>query len=402
MKRAKLAVRPYRHSNTHPYYLDLRAFGQGRKFFKTRAEADAERFRQLTLRERGGREAVGLPLTELSSIVQARKKLATHGKTLADAATFYLDHLERIRRCNVTVAELAEEVLGAKRKDGHAPMYIADLRKRLARFCRDFGTRPIAGITVEELDNWLRNLDCAPKSRANFRANVGVLFSYAERRRMIDSNPILRTARPKLVSGPPEIFRVDELSALLNAASKVAPDVVPMLAIAAFTGVRDSEIKRLNWAEIDLVRGFIELKASKTKSARRRIVEIQPNLAEWLRPYAEMTGQVVPANTRNKLDLACKVAGLTRWPKNGLRHSFASYRLAAIHDAPRVASELGHTSPQMLYSTYRELVRPEEAQRYWQTVPVTDTSNVIPWQGGSAMIPGEFHHMPRARARVKP
>jgi integrase len=382
MKRAKLAVRPYRHSNTHPYYLDLRAFGQGRKFFKTRAEADAERLRQLTLRERGGREAVGLPLTELSTIVQARKKLATHGRTLAEAASFYLDHLERIRRCNVTASELAKEVLEAKRKDGHAPMYTADLRKRLARFCLDFGDRPIAGITVEELDNWLRNLDCAPKSRANFRANIGVLFSYAERRRMIDSNPILRTARPKLPDNPPEIFRVDELSALLDAATRLFPDVIPMMAIGAFAGLRDAEIKRLEWNEVDLVRGFVEVKGSKAKSARRRIVQIQPNLAAWLRQYRNMTGRLVPPNARNKLDVIRKGSGLTRWPKNGLRHSFASYRLAAIHDAPRVASELGHTSPQMLYSTYRELVLPEEAERYWQVVPPNGANNVIAWSTG--------------------
>src|SRR6059058_4937198 len=119
-------------------------------------------------------------------------------------------------------------------------MYIADLRKRLARFCQDFGDRLIAGVTVEELDNWLRDLDCSPKSRANFRANVGVLFSYAERRRMIDANPILRTARPKLPDNPPEIFSVDELAALLNAAAKRVPGVVPMLAIGAFAGLRDA------------------------------------------------------------------------------------------------------------------------------------------------------------------
>ena len=57
-------------------------------------------------------------------------------------------------------------------------MYVADLKKRLAKFCAEFGGQKIAGITVEELDNWLRNLDCGPKSRANFRANVGVMFSY--------------------------------------------------------------------------------------------------------------------------------------------------------------------------------------------------------------------------------
>src|SRR2546423_14264299 len=103
MKRPTLTVRQYRHSSTHPYYLDLRAFNQGRKFFKTKAEAEAERLRQITLRERGGREAVGLPLNELSAIVEARRKLAKHGKSIDEAATFYLDHLERIRRCDVTV-----------------------------------------------------------------------------------------------------------------------------------------------------------------------------------------------------------------------------------------------------------------------------------------------------------
>ena len=378
MKRPTLRVLEYRHSKTHPWYLDLRPFNRGRKFFKTKAEAEAERLRQITTLERHGREAVGLPPGELSAIVQARKKLARHGKTIEDAAAFYLDYLERIRRCNVTVADLAKEVLEAKRKDGMSATYIADLKKRLARFSADFGLRPIAAITIEELDNWLRNLECGPKSRANFRANVGVMFSYAERRRVIDSNPVLRTEKPKLVDKAPEIFSVDELAALIHTALSNAPDVVPMLVIGAFAGLREAEIKRLDWSEVDQRRGHVEVKSSKAKSARRRIVEMQPNLRDWLRPYAGMTGAVVPVNARKKLDLVRKAAGLARWPKNGLRHSFASYRLAATHDAPRVASELGHTSPQMLYSTYRELVFPEEAERYWNIAPVAAALNVIP------------------------
>src|SRR5439155_5780388 len=251
-----------------------------------------ERLRQITTLARHGREAVGLSPSELSAIMQARKKLSKYGKTIDDAAAFYLDHLERIRRCNVTVAELAKEVLEAKRKDGMSATYIADLKKRLATFCADFGERPIAAITVEELDDWLRNLNCGPKSRANYRANIGVMFSYAERRRVIDSNPVLRTAQPKVVDRPPEIFSVDESAALLNAATKRAPDIVPMLAIAAFAGIRDAEIKRLDWSEVDQKRGHIEIKSSKAKSARRRIVEIQPNLREWLRPYAAKTGPI--------------------------------------------------------------------------------------------------------------
>jgi integrase len=369
MKKPTLKVLPYRHSKTHKFYINLRSFGKGRKFFRTRAEAEAERLRQLTALERHGREAVGLPQHELSDFIKARKTLSTFGKTINDATAFYVDHLERVRRCNTTVAELAAEVLEAKRKDGRAPMYLADLRKRLARFCQDFGNRPVASVTIEEIDNWLRDLPLSPKSRANYRANIGVMFSYAVSRRMLDFNPIVHTARPKLPDNPPEIFAVDELRALLEAATRVAPDVLPMLATGAFAGLRDAEIKRLDWNEIDLARAHIEVKAAKAKSARRRIVPIQPNLAAWLRPYAGMKGSLAPVGARKKLDRVRKAAGLTLWPKNGLRHSFASYRLAAIHDAPRVAGELGHTSPQMLYSTYRELVLPEEAERYWNIAP---------------------------------
>jgi hypothetical protein len=60
------------------------------------------------------------------------------------------------------------------------------------------------------------------------------------------------------------------------------------------------------------------------------------------------------------------------WSRAHAAPAFASYRLAAIRDAPRVAAELGHTSPQMLYSTYRELVLPKEAHRYWKLTPAAE------------------------------
>jgi len=118
------------------------------------------------------------------------------------------------------------------------------------------------------------------------------------------------------------------------------------------------------------------VKAAKAKSARRRLVPLLPNLAAWLRPYNGMSGAVVPIGARKKLDRVREVAGLTRWPKNGLRHSYASYRLAATNNAPVVASELGHSTPAMLYAHYRELVLPDEAERYWKIVPAAE-ANVV-------------------------
>ena len=67
MKRPTLRVLEYRHSKTHPWYLDLRPFNRGRKFFKTKAEAEAERLRQITTLERHGREAVGLAPGDLTN-----------------------------------------------------------------------------------------------------------------------------------------------------------------------------------------------------------------------------------------------------------------------------------------------------------------------------------------------
>jgi integrase len=377
MKKPKLEVRPYRHSMKNKFVLDLRAYGKGRKFFATRSAAEDECRRQEALWRKHSREAIGLSPREMSELIQAKQELAKYDEAISDAVKFRVDYLERIRRSGVTVAQLTDEVLKAKSRDGMSEAYLADLKVRLGRFSADFGTRAIAGITVEEIDDWLRNLEGSPKSRANYRTNVGVLFSYATKRRILDFNPVLHTAKPKLSDNPPEIFTVDQLRALLEAARRVEPDVLPMLAIGAFAGVRDAEIKRLDWHEIDLVRGHIEIKGAKAKSARRRIIPIQPNLAAWLRPYAAMQGSVAPEGSREKIDRACEAGKLARWPINGLRHSFASYRLATIHDAPRVASELGHTSPQMLYSTYRELVLPQEAERYWKIEPAAEGGNLV-------------------------
>lgn len=53
-----------------------------------------------------------------------------------------------------------------------------------------------------------------------------------------------------------------------------------------------------------------------------------------------------------------------RWVKNGLRHSFCSYRLAVVQDVARVALEAGN-SPQMIFQHYRELVTEEDGKEWF-------------------------------------
>ena len=58
------------------------------------------------------------------------------------------------------------------------------------------------------------------------------------------------------------------------------------------------------------------------------------------------------------------------WKNNGLRHSFISYRLAAIQNTAQVALEAGN-SPQMIFQHYRELVRPGDAEKWFAVTPAS-------------------------------
>jgi len=75
-----------------------------------------------------------------------------------------------------------------------------------------------------------------PKAGLTIGRNVGVLFSYATKRRILDHNPVLHTAKPKLPDNPPEIFTVDELRSLLEAAQRSEPAVLPIVGNWGFRG----------------------------------------------------------------------------------------------------------------------------------------------------------------------
>ena len=82
-----------------------------------------------------------------------------------------------------------------------------------------------------------------------------------------------------------------------------------------------------------------------------------------------LTGPLDGGATHREVDLAtkkaAKVIGREIWPKNCLRHSFASYHLAHFRDASKTAYEMGHTSATLLYSTYANSVSRKDAEAWW-------------------------------------
>ena len=97
---------------------------------------------------------------------------------------------------------------------------------------------------------------------------------------------------------------------------------------------------------------------------------MQTNLREWLLPLRKLKDGVTPAlGSRQSFEQARETAGITEWPDNGLRHSFASYHLAHFKNAASTALELGHHDSRVTFAHYRELVKPKEAERYWNITP---------------------------------
>ena len=122
---------------------------------------------------------------------------------------------------------------------------------------------------------------------------------------------------------------------------------------------------------------LIEVTAAKSKSARRRLVEILPNLREWLLPHRKLAGMVDPPASKVRAEEARERAEIHDWPSNALRHSYASYHLAEHKDSARLALELGHINSALIFAHYREVVKPKEAARWWQIAPANEGTKVI-------------------------
>jgi integrase len=126
-------------------------------------------------------------------------------------------------------------------------------------------------------------------------------------------------------------------------------DLTPWLTVGMFAGLRPEEAKRLEWLDIDFGRKHIDLPARKAKGRKRRIIPLEPNLIEWLAPYRPASGEgKIVQNFRWKFQAFAKAANYSPWPKDCLRHSYASYHLAKFENFGKTAEYMGHRSAQML------------------------------------------------------
>jgi integrase len=351
----------------------IQRFGESEGGSLVLSANDAARYQQA---EELRKQLHGVPAINIcmADYVSAKKILGDI--SLKEAAEFYAKR----RGLNLperTVAEVVQEMLKAKRAAKLSARYIKDLENRLTRFGNDCQCQ-LVDLTTAKISAWLRGLGLSARSYNNFRTSIETLITFAKSCGYLtrDWDDLEDVPREKDKGGAVEIFTPEEISQLLTHAND---KLLPFVAIGAFAGVRSAELERLTWAKVDLKRGYITIDAAIAKKNSRRVIPIQDNLRAWITPHWQKQGKVCAyGNVTNELLKLSRAAGVD-WKQNALRHSFASYRLATVQDAAKVALEMGN-SPKMIQQHYLELVTPEDGATWFAVAPAR-AKNVVALAG---------------------
>ena len=309
-------------------------------------------------------QKTGIPLVAaVEDYVRARELAGT--ESLAAMASEYGLHFRKVVR-HVTIPQIVEEMLLHREQDGASKAYLGQLKTTLTRFAGQF-PGPILDLSSQEIDAWLRSLKVAPITRNSMLRCIKVFFSFARSRNYLPEDRSTAADPVRLVkdvSDDVAIFTPQQLETVLHAAP---PRLVPILAIGAFCGIRVAELNRLDWSAVDLERRIIEIRAGQAKTASRRVVPIRDNLVAWLEPL-ERKGKVVKGEYLHVDVTALARALKIEWPRNVLRHSFISYRIAIVKSADQVALEAGN-SPSIIFKNYRELTTEDVANQWFSILP---------------------------------
>ncbi|MDP9384584.1 MAG: site-specific integrase [Actinomycetota bacterium] len=185
--------------------------------------------------------------------------------------------------------------------------------------------------------------------------------------------------------------RADHISALLDAATELDGRALArqdqrraLLATLAFAGLRIGELLALTWRDVDLARGTIRVRDSKT-AAGVRTVNVVPALRDELLAYRASLRDVAPSarvfgtttggrqsetNVRRRIlapaveraNAALELEGVEPLPEgltpHSVRRTFAPILVVLGEDPAYVIGQLGPTDPTLTPRIYaREMAR---------------------------------------------
>ena len=259
------------------------------------------------------------------------------------------------------------------------------LRCGLENFMRFTGpTLQCSAVSPELIKSWLlvggdKEQHWEPVTQKLYRAHVRNLFNWCIRQDVVKENPVEKLEKINLDPFDPYVLTVDECTKILKLCREQHPEVLPLLTLNLFCGIRPSETRRLksgkgrdcnfDWEDIDWEDNEVVFQAKKTKTKMRRFVEMSENCLAWLN-LQELNLPIVNANHKwhGFLQDARVKLGYEVWPHDCLRHSFCSYGLRHSENAAKVALQAGNTE-RVLFRHYLKLVSKANAEKFWNIFP---------------------------------
>lgn len=247
---------------------------------------------------------------------------------------------------SVTVAEGVERFLDYKITKVGVRMY-RDLADRLRRFAQSFGTHKIQSISSAEIEAWLASLSSrhnpenepepsplSPLSRNHYRAALVALFNFGAKKDQgwITTNPLSALGREKIGPIGMRVYSPEDAAALIQTALDQMPELVPVLALGLFAGLRVAEAYQIELSELfALATGSFDVLG---KNGKKQEVPLTAPVQTWLTAQPRRKGPAwagsPPSLSKRMLDL-CKLAGVKYIPA-GARSSWLYYQKVAMLD----------------------------------------------------------------------
>ncbi len=297
----------------------------------------------------------------------------------------------------------ASEWVAGREAAGLRPRTLEYLRWALSdHLLPHFADVRVDRVTVEDVDRYARHKAAEGRlSNGSVNKTLDVLSAVLEAAveyEHLSRNPAKGKRRRLPTTRPTRTFldRADHLGALLDAAGELDRGAVArrgqrraLLATLAFAGPRIGEALALTWRDVDLARGTIAIRDSKT-AAGVRVVNVLPVLRDELLAYRATLRDVTPSalvfgtstggrqsatNVRRRvLAPAVKRAserleaeGIEPLPgsltPHSLRRTFASVLIALGEDPAYVIEQLGHTDPRLTLRLYAKAMGRRDGER---------------------------------------
>ena len=340
--------------------------------FDAREEAERALVAAKDARKRLGALGVMASPLEMAEFLAVKERLRESGASILEAVEFFLAKGLKVTRPK-RLPELVEDFIWSRIELGRDARTIQTYRHVLRSLARALPLRFAHDLTRDEVRAWLRGAGWSASTQNKAVGHVRGLFKWAIAEKHAASDPCEGLEDATVMPVEIEVLTVKECEALLMTALKV-PRFMPFLVLGMFRGMRRAELERLRFEELDVESGDVIAAARKVKTRRRRVVEITGQMRAWMTaagwtPEMMKEGPVAPANLKVLWPKFWRLAGLSRWPHNGLRHTFASMHYAAHGDEAGLQAILGQSSADVLHTNYRALTTRREAERFFELMP---------------------------------